>query len=107
MLAGDTDPWRSRPAQRYVRDGRHLLHDRGIAPWSVWPEGRLPERWWSTDGFRSALDEWAASARKPIALEIPLRLPRLERILADVTTVLEEPKQDHRALWELDLGDPS
>jgi len=36
---------RRRQARSFLDNGRRLLHDEGVLPWMLWPEGALPASW--------------------------------------------------------------
>jgi len=59
LLDADERNRRSKGAQRYVADGRLLLHRHGIAPWALWKDGKLSPHWWLERRFRDAIAEWA------------------------------------------------
>jgi hypothetical protein len=47
---------------RGVASGRRLLHEGGVLPWAVWPDGKPPAEWWKTDEFLEALGRWMQEA---------------------------------------------
>jgi hypothetical protein len=57
-LGGTNERSTRRTAQRYVLDGRKLLNDLGILPWTLWPDGMVAGDWWTSREFLFALNLW-------------------------------------------------
>ena len=75
-----------------------------VAPWAVWPDGQLPEEWWTADEFIQATARWAGFAWRDASGALILRLPQanLEAIVREMGSVLEEPSRRQQALWDRD-----
>ena len=46
-------------AKLYVRSGEKWLHGRGVMPWALWNQGKLPEDWWYRTVWIDFLGLWA------------------------------------------------
>jgi hypothetical protein len=47
-----------RKAALYRDAGRALLHEEGVLPWFLWPNGRVVVGWWNTRLFSYGLKVW-------------------------------------------------
>ena len=47
---------------RDLKEGRKLLAQLGGLPWAAFPDGKLTDRWWQTEGFAAALEVWYGHA---------------------------------------------
>jgi hypothetical protein len=45
-------------ATKRVQKGEARLHTLGVIPWALWPDGKLPARWWADDVFLSGSCRW-------------------------------------------------
>lgn len=62
-LGGQDDRSARRTAARYVQQGRTLLNDLGVLPWTLWVDGRVEPRWWTSERFTLAFAIWCAELR--------------------------------------------
>lgn len=49
-----------RKGKAYVEDGRKLLNDAGVLPWTLWADGVVVSKWWLSPRFFAALNHWYA-----------------------------------------------
>jgi len=50
---------RRRAAKHSLEAGRVYLHRQGVLPWAIWPDGVLPEEWWTSERFVQGVEAWA------------------------------------------------
>ncbi len=52
---------------REIHGGREVLASLGVLPWVAWPGGKLPQNWWTSERFRTAVQSWIAETSDAIA----------------------------------------
>lgn len=83
----------ARKVTRYVLAGRVALHDDGVLPWVLWPEGHVPADWSTRRGFGVAIAYWYRFYVQWNAREIALLKELNELALAKARLMSEDPRE--------------
>jgi hypothetical protein len=87
--------WRA--AKRLVRGGESLLHDEAVIPFEAFPDGKLPDEWWTHPDCLGALERWTIAAVQHQLVESVERASRrVYRAVYRTPPFPREPREPQR-----------